>query len=194
MQFFDGFLSFLFPDRVFVSTISRTRPGDAFFSLLVSSSVFMALLVYIIKQKMPNMFFAPNMVFLSMIFAYCSLIVFIAAVSFLTDWIYVTFLSTGHLKIKNNFLDNFLCRTFTMPFWVFIFCLHVIFYARIAAGPWLFFMSVVVLRLLDIEARLIRRVYDVKLILGYTLVFVSSAFFCLGILLAAKIGFPLHAH
>ncbi len=194
MDIFDGFLFLIFPDRVFRSIVSKARPYDVFLSLLVSCTVFVSLLTWMVRMKMPQLVFPWQYIFLAAIFCYCSLVVFSAAISFMTDWIYVTFLSARKLKPEHDFLNNFLCRTLTLPFLAFLLYMHVLFYENIAGGPLLFLVCILLLRILDVQARLIKLVYHVRLIQGYTLVFINTVFFSLGMFLAAKISSFLLVH
>ncbi len=182
-EFFNGFLILFFPDRILKRTIREESAFMPLMSLLISSVFFASLGLYCVKKFIIIIanfkIHLPAALLIILCFYFIAIIV-TAALSVFFDWIYTNTVIVKNNRVSANFLGNFLCHTYVFPLWVVVFFAYIMFPK---ASDSLIVNSLslaLVIRLLDIEARLIKIVYGLRLIQGYILVFMELILVLLG--------------
>ncbi len=180
-KFFNGILVLLFPDRIFKRAVKDEDAFKPLNSLLFSAVLFSSLGIYLLKNftyfKLKISVLQVFLVILSVFFVF---ILVTSAVSGLLNWVYSMTLRIKSKKITSDFLGSFCTHAYTVPLWLFLIFLHIVLYTT-----WdnIFFIALSVaamIRLLDLEARLVKAVYKMRLMQGYMLVFLQTLLFFLG--------------
>jgi len=171
-RFFNGFLVFFSPDSIF----KYTKKAESAFEPLVSLLLFAGFST-ILGLKLIWFF---NLYELNLLFSTALLIVFIvffifillnAAISGLLDWIYSCGIKLGKKSIPSDFLGSFCCHAYIMPVWLFLVSMYLFLPDLKQSSLFAIFAVLLMIRLLDIEARLVKAVYELRLIQSYVLVF-----------------------
>ncbi|MBU1086213.1 MAG: hypothetical protein KKD05_01700 [Candidatus Omnitrophica bacterium] len=184
-RFLNGFLVFVWPDLVFKYAIQAETAFEPLVSLLLFASIFTALGLRLIQQFSSytlNLRFATALLIIFSVFFIFVLIT--AAISVFLNWVYSACIKIGKKKIQADFLSSFCCHAYIMPIWLFLISIY-LFLPNLEKTT-LFGISAVLLmiRLLDIEARLIKAIYGFRLIQSYLLVFVQLILVVFGASLA----------
>jgi hypothetical protein len=192
IRFFNGFLVLFWPDRIFRDRREQQRLRPVIEDLLLAMMFVMVSGVVIFKVgKVPSLILSAPF-----------LLVFVAGgwlAAFLVTSLWAGVLNAGYvLAFKSGgttfparFREHWLCRAYVTPWWLFFFFLIAI---RPVFGPaWLdvCILSICLLRLMDLEARLHAQVYELSLRLAYYLVLIELALLSVGIILGAPFSrFP----
>ncbi len=180
-KFFNGILVLLFPDRIFKQAVKDEDGLKPLTSLLFASFLFSTIGMFVLKKftyfklslSVPQIFLVIFIVFFVAVFV-------TAAISGLFNWVYSMTILLKKKKIKSDFLGNFCTHAYTVPLWMFLIFMHIVL-ERVGGNIWLIIVSVsVIIRLLDLEARLVKAVYKMRLIQGYLLVFLQTLLLFLG--------------
>jgi len=172
LRFLNGFLVFVWPDLVFKRAIQAESAFEPLVSLLLFASIFIGLGLRLILQFSS---YTLNLRFptaLLMIFSVFFIFVLLtAAISVFLNWVYSACIKIGKKKIQSDFLSSFCCHAYIMPIWLFLISIYL--FLPSLEKTTLFAVSAVLLmiRLLDLEARLVKAVYGFRLIQSYLLVF-----------------------
>ncbi len=173
-RFFNGFLVFFYPDSIFKYTKKAESAFEPLISLLLFAGLSMALglkLIHTFQLYQLNMsFFTALLIVFTIFFVF---ILLNAAVSGLLDWIYSFGVKMGKKNISSDFLGSFCCHAYILPVWIFLVSMYL--FLPDLKKSHLFEIGAVLLmiRLLDIEARLLKAVYGFRLIQSYVLVFLQ---------------------
>ncbi|MCK4994084.1 MAG: hypothetical protein KAS13_03450 [Candidatus Omnitrophica bacterium] len=180
-KFFNGILVLLFPDSIFKKAVKDEDALKPLTSLLFSAFIFSALGIYVLKKFT---YFKLNIsalqVFLGIFFVFFVFILVTAFLSGLLNWVYSAALRIKKKKIVPDFLGSFCTHAYIVPLWMFLIFLHIVLY-RIQDNVFLLILSIaVIIRFLDIEARLVKAVYKMRLMQGYMLVFLQTLLLFMG--------------
>lgn len=185
-KFFNGFLVLLSPDGIFKRTIKEESAIKPLLSLLISSAFFTILAVYMLKKAtnlgVKFLLIQEVMLILS---AFFSCVLITAAVSGFFNWVYSLMVKKGSKVLEPDFLSSFCCRAYVIPWWVFLLFVHLFFSSSYKNIIVVVCVLIFVVRLLDIEARLLKTVYKLKLIQGYALILLQMVLLLSG----ASMGF-----
>ena len=184
-RFFNGFLAFLLPDEVFKYTIKAESAFEPLISLLLFASFSTVLGIKLLHKfalyKLSLTFPVALLGILSIFFMF---ILVTAAISGLSDWVYFSSVKIGRKKINSDFLSSFCCHAYIMPFWLFLLAVYLFLPALEQSSIFLIIAVFFIIRLLDMEARLIKAVYGLRLIQSYAIVFIQMILVVLGISMA----------
>ena len=180
-KFFNGILVLLFPDRIFKRAVKDEDAFKPLTSLLFSAVLFSSLGIYILKNftyfKLSISVLQVFLVILSVFFVF---ILLTSAVSGLLNWVYLMTFRIKSKKITSDFLGNFCTHAYIVPIWMFLIFLHIAFYGMQRNIFFIVLFVAAIVRLLDLEARLVKAVYKMRLMQGYLLVFLQTLLFFLG--------------
>jgi len=181
-KFFNGFLVLLFPDGIFKRIIREKDTFRPFISILISSVFLSTLSIFLFKVcRLPQVSIRPNEAVLIVAGVYFLVIVLTAALSIFFNWLYSIAIRLKTQRLSSDFAGNFLCHIHVVPLWLFLVFLTVLTTDKDING---FLLSIAVcftIRLLDIEARLIKIVYKLRLIQAYVIVFFEFILIVCGI-------------
>jgi hypothetical protein len=181
-EYFNGFLIFLYPDQVLKQTVEKESAFEPLISLLMFSAVITPVSINIADYYALYDLAFPMPILLLAIFAvFFTLILLTAAVSFLFDWLYSTGIRIGKKNIKPDFLGSFCTHAYLMPAWFFLLIIYLFFPALKYNSLFQIAAVFMMIRLLDIESRLIKAVYNFRLIQSYVLVFLQMLLVVLGV-------------
>ncbi|MFH1460023.1 MAG: hypothetical protein ABIG64_06590 [Candidatus Omnitrophota bacterium] len=185
-KFFNNFLILFFPDLIFKKIIKEKSPFNSLISLLITALFFSSIGIFIYKKMIiPDLvIFLP----IACLIIFCVFFLFIlitALISFILDWIYLISFKFKGNNLPSDFFANFMAHAQVTPLWIFIIFLHVIFYAKQIPLIFTLLFVLIILRLLDIEARLVKTVYKLRLIQGYLMVLIQSILFLMGMAICA---------
>jgi len=180
-KFFNGILILFFPDGIFKRAVNVEDAFKPLTSLLFSAFLFSSVGIYVLKHFTYYKFsISLPQVFLISLSVFFIFIIVTSAVSGLLNWGYSTTLRHKGRKIEPDFLGSFCAHTYTIPLWLFLIFLHIVLY-RIQDNVFVIVLSIAaIIRLLDIEARLVKVVYKMRLVQGYMLVFLQTMLLTLG--------------
>ncbi|MCG2712119.1 MAG: hypothetical protein L6416_07345 [Candidatus Omnitrophica bacterium] len=180
-KFFNGILVLLFPDTIFKQAVKDEDAFKPLTSLLFSAVLFSSLGLFVLKNfTYFKLSLSVPQVFLVILSVFFVLILVTSAVSGLLNWVYLLTLRFKSKKIIPDFLGSFCAHAYTVPVWLFLIFLHIVMQR---SQDNIFFMVlsvIVILRLLDLEARLVKTVYKIRLMQSYMLVFLQTLLFSLG--------------
>ncbi|MBU4304112.1 MAG: hypothetical protein KJ893_00575 [Candidatus Omnitrophica bacterium] len=173
-KFLDSFLILFFPDGVLKKTISAVSPGNVFVSVFIFTACATSVLIFAVKKyAMPMLEILPAAELLLIVAVYIMNTIVAAALSGFLNWIYSSAVKIKGRLLVSNFLYNFLCRSYLVPIWAAGFFTY-LFFADAGDNPAVTGVLIcLAIRLLDIEARLVKRVYELRLIQGYLIVFIE---------------------
>lgn len=180
-KFFNGILVLFFPDDILKRAVNDEDAFKPLTSLLFSAFLFSSVGIYVLKHftyykfsiSLPQAF----LVSLSVFFIF---IIVTSAVSGFLNWGYSTTLRLKGRKIEPDFLGSFCAHAYIVPLWLFLTFLHIVLYG-IQDNVFCIVLSLAaIIRLLDIEARLVKVVYKMHLVQGYMLVFLQTMLLFLG--------------
>ncbi|MFH1063284.1 MAG: hypothetical protein V1747_10445 [Candidatus Omnitrophota bacterium] len=184
-RFFNGFLAFILPDEVFNYTKKAESAFEPLVSLLLFSSISTALGIKLIHKFAAYEFnLTFSLALLGVLTIFFLFILATAAISGLLDWVYFSGVKIGKKKIKSDFLSSFCCHAYIMPFWLFLLAIYLFLPALEKSSIFVISAVFFMIRLLDMEARLIKAVYGLRLIQSYVLVFLQIILVVLGISMA----------
>ena len=178
-RFFNGFLVFSNADSVFERTVENESAFEPLFSLLLFSSILMPISLFLINSFAVYQLHLPlNIIILWTMVLFFFLVLVTAAISGLLDWIYSWTIKIGKQNIQADFLSSFCCHSYVIPAAVFLMAIYLLLpelkqtvYFRVAA-------VLMLLKLADIEARLLKTVYKLRLIQSYVLLFIQTLLIC----------------
>ncbi|MFH1092540.1 MAG: hypothetical protein V1739_00135 [Candidatus Omnitrophota bacterium] len=183
-KFFNGILVLLFPDRIFKGAVKGEDAFKPLTSLLFSAVLFSTLGIYVLKNftyfKLSLSITQSWLVILSVFFVF---ILATSAVSGLLNWMYSMTLRVKSKEIEPDFLGSFCVHAYTVPLWLFLIFLHIVLYGKHDNILFIVISAAVMIRLLDLEARLVKAVYKMRLMQSYALVFLQTLLICLGSLI-----------
>ena len=193
-KFFNGILVLLFPDGIFKRAVNDEDAFKPLTSLLFSALLFSSMGIYVLKYftyyKFSISLAQVCLVILSVFFIF---IIITSAMSGLLDWGYSTTLRHKGRKIAPDFLGSFCAHAYTVPLWMFLIFLHIVLY-KLQDNVFIIILSAaVIIRLLDIEARLVKVVYKMRLVQGYMLVFLQTMLLFLGVFIGYLIRLSISA-
>ncbi|MCP4650553.1 MAG: hypothetical protein GY853_10800 [PVC group bacterium] len=172
LKFLSGLLILVFPDGIFKNVVKKEAALKVFFSTAISVVALTTLAVFLFKTyKRPEIIITSHTLFSIIISVYCSIIIIGAALSWFFNWIYSISVERRGWPVGSNFVGNFLCHIYMMPFWGMLIFLYTSIVPKTMNIGWIVVMVFYTIRILDIEARLIKVVYKLRLIQGYTIVF-----------------------
>lgn len=184
-RFFNGFLAFIAPDEVFKYTIKTESAFEPLVSLLIFAGISTALGITLIHKFA---FYALSLTFSSALLGvFIIFFIFIlaaAAISGFSDWIYCSGIKIGKKKINSDFLSSFCCHAYIIPFWLFLLAVYLCLPDLEKSSVFVICAVFLIIRLLDMEARIIKAVYGLRLIQSYLLVFLQIIVFVFGISIA----------
>ncbi len=180
-KFFNGILVLLFPDRIFKRAVKDEDAFKPLISLLFSAVLFSSVGIYVLKNfTYFKLTISVSQVFLVILSVFFVFILVTSAVSGILNWVYPMTLRIRSKKITDDFLGNFCAHAYTIPLWMFLIFLHIVLY-RVQDNIFFIALSIAaIIRLLDVEARLVKAVYKMRLMQGYVLVFLQTMLFSLG--------------
>jgi len=185
-KFFNGFLVLLSPDSIFKRTIKEESAVKPLISLFISCMFFTIVALYLIKKAAKpavEIIMVQELMFILCAFFSCVLIT--AAISGFFNWVYSLMIKKGTEVLEPDFLSSFCCHAYVIPLWMFLLFVHIFFsiwYKNIIV---IICVMIFIIRLLDIEARLLKTMYKLRLIQGYVIIFIQMLLLSLG----AGIGF-----
>lgn len=183
-KFFNGILVLLFPDRIFKGAVKNEDALKPLASLLFTAALFSSLGLYVLKNftyfKLSLSITQSLLVILSVFFVF---IIATSAVSGLLNWMYSITLRVKSKGIEPDFLGSFCVHAYTVPLWLFLIFLHIVLYTRHDNVLFIVISVAAIIRLLDLEARLVKAVYKLHLMQSYALVFLQTLLICLGSLI-----------
>ena len=187
-KFFNGFLVLLFPDSIFKQAVKDEEAIKPLTSLLLFAFIFSTLGIYVLKEFTYFKFsISTAQVFLVILCVFFIFILLTAALSGLFNWAYSTTIRIKGKKIRADFLGSFCAHAYSVPLWIFLVFLHIVL-EKSQENIVLIIVSVaVILRLLDIEARLLKAVYKMRLMQGYLVVCLQTMLLLLG----SSLGYAL---
>lgn len=180
-KFFNGFLVLLFPDGIFKQAVKDEDALKPLTSLLFFAFLFSTLGLYILKNftyfKLSITFPQVLLISFTVFFIF---ILLNSALSGLLNWGYSITLRVKNKKIRPDFLGSFCAHAYVVPLWLSLIFIHII-VPRIQNNILFMLISlIVIIRLLDIEARLVKAVYKMRLMQGYLVVFFQTMLLFLG--------------
>ncbi|MDD5747124.1 MAG: hypothetical protein PHO30_07680 [Candidatus Omnitrophica bacterium] len=185
-DFFNGFLAVLFPDSVFKKSVNAKTAFSAVGSLSLSSVFLVGVGLFGLKT-----FVHPNVevTFLravAVIFGLWVMLIFLtAAMSWFLNSVYAGTIRIKGKPLDTDFFGNFLCRSYVIPWWVGLGFFYIAFLDRHESTAGILVFVLGGIRLLDIEARLVKVVYKLRLIQGYAVVFVEVLFIAAGMIVGS---------
>ncbi|MBU0634291.1 MAG: hypothetical protein KKB82_05965 [Candidatus Omnitrophica bacterium] len=187
-QSLNGFLVLIFPDGIFKKTVKDKDITRPLVSLFIASVFLTAALLYIFKiVQAPGLALSPKVSFMAPVFVYFAVIVVTFAVSFFLDLLYTKSIRFRGRLFHSDLTGHFLCQVYVVPWVMFLFFLWSI-TAQLVLNPASSFIFVCfVIRIMDIEARLVKIVYRTRLIQAYIIIFIEFMLITLGM----GIGFLL---
>jgi hypothetical protein len=184
-RFFNSFLVFIFPDDVFKYTIKSASAFEPLISLLLFSSFLTGLGMKLIHKFAPQ---ELNLAFPSALLAVLTIffgfILATAAISGFSDWLYCAGVKIGKKQINSDFLSSFCCHAYIVPTWIFILALYLCLPVLEKSPIFIIIAVFSMIRLLDLEARLIKAVYGLRLIQSYVLIFLEMSIVVFGVSMA----------
>jgi len=185
-KFLNGFLVILFPDAVFKKSVSAKTALPALGSLLLFSAFLVGAGLMSMKKFIHPLVDVSLPLAAAEIFGLWALFVLlVAAVSWFLNGVYAGTIRIKGRPLDTDFVGNFLCRAYVVPWWVALGFFYFVFVDRheTTAGILVFVLSSV--RLLDIEARLVKVVYKLRLIQGYAVVCVEVLLIAAGMIIGS---------
>ncbi|MBU1043754.1 MAG: hypothetical protein KJ915_05080 [Candidatus Omnitrophica bacterium] len=184
-RFFNGFLVFISPDSVFKNTIKAESAFEPIISLLLFAGIFTAFGLQLIEQfasyKLNPQF---PVALLVVFFVFFIFILLNAGISIFLDWVYTVCIKIRKEKLQSDFLSSFCCHAYIMPIWIFLISIYLFLPNLEKTTIFVIIAVLLMIRLLDIEARMIKAIYGVRLIQSYLLVFVQLILVVFGASLA----------
>lgn len=180
-RFTNGFMVLVCPDRIFKDAVNKKATTEAMFSLFIITMILVPLFINIFKEvRIPSLNVTFSTIILMMFSMFFGLVLFTAGISWFFNWLYSLAIERRGGLVASDFKGNFLCHINVIPYWVMICVLHSIFYGKEVQIWWVLLSVLFTIRLLDIEARLIKVVYRMRLIQGYTVVLAQLLLIGLG--------------
>ncbi len=180
-KFFNGILVLFFPDAIFKRAVDDEEVFSPLTSLLFSSMIFSVLGIYIMKNFTYFKFtISVLQIFLVVLIVFFIFILVTSALSGFLNWVYSMTLRIKSKKITPDFLGSFCAHAYIVPLWMFLMFLYVVLYEIPVNVFFLVLFVAVIIRLLDLEARLVKTVYKMRLIQSYVLVFLQTLMLSLG--------------
>ncbi|MBI4846079.1 MAG: hypothetical protein HY810_06375 [Candidatus Omnitrophica bacterium] len=180
-RFFNIFFVLLFPDKVFKKIIKDIPVFDVLISLLlfvllISGWIFKGIDI----TDFLDITISPAKIILIILAVFFLLIMLIALISVFLDWLYSVGLRVKGQRLCSDFIGSFLCHAQVIPLWFFLgiyFFIHphMKIHSLSMIGGIIF-----IARLLDIEARLLKAVYNLRMIQAYLVVFMTVLLILLG--------------
>ncbi|MFH2137564.1 MAG: hypothetical protein ABII88_03515 [Candidatus Omnitrophota bacterium] len=187
-KFLNGIMVLVFPDGVFKNTVNNESVIDSFIALFVSNIIMVSGMFYLFKKfKLPELIIPLGTMGLIIVAMYFATILLTAALSWFFNWIYSLAIERRGGPVSSNFVGNFLCHLYIMPMWIFMVLLYSYFNDKIMSVGWVLFIVLFMIRLFDIEARLLKIIYKLRLIQGYTIVFLQLLLIGIGMGLGSLI-------
>ena len=183
-KFFNGILVLLFPDRVFKKAVKDEDALKPLTSLLFFAFIFSTLGIYVLKKfTYFKLSISAVQVFLVIFSVFFIFVLVTAALGGFLNWVYCAAIRIKSKKIKSDFLGSFCTHAYTVPLWMFLFFLHIVLERAQGNVVLIIVSAAAIIRLLDIEARLVKAVYKLRLMQGYLLVCLQTLLLFLGIFL-----------
>ncbi|RKY37621.1 MAG: hypothetical protein DRP78_00530 [Candidatus Omnitrophota bacterium] len=192
-NFLDGFLVLLCPDCVFEKCNKQQRFFNALISVFFSNLFFSSLCIYsFFKNNLPFLKIKINMILLLILNLYFIIIICSAILSYFLDRFYPSALKIKGLSMDSNLSKHFLCRIYVLPLWFLLLYIYLIMVSNnndINIIGYIFII-IMLLRILDVEARLIKVVYNIKLAQAYLIISVEAWLISIGV----GIGWIISTH
>jgi len=177
-KFFDGLLVLLSADKIFKKTVREKNVFGSFralfFSVLILNAAGICLFKILRGQAIS---FSLYQGLLLLISVYPLVIVSNGILSLFFDWLYSRTIKIKDRFLSSDFVDNYLVHLYILPFWFFA----VFLFLNIRLNSkWILIPIILLVRILDIEARAIKIVYNLRLAQAYTIIFAKMSLISIG--------------
>ncbi len=178
----------VFPDRIFKRAVKEKRGLQPFLSLFICVLTFAAGGIYLFKVfQFPPVEIRLVTALLIILSTYVISIILTAVLSSFFNRVYSITIKLKGQPIRSDFRGNFLCHLHTFPYWMFLLFLYLLLSDVDIHTGWIVLLVCFIIRILDIEARLMKVVYKLRLIQGYVIVFVELVSISMGMGLGSLI-------
>ena len=180
-KFLNGFMILICPDRIFKNAVKKEAAFEVIISLFVTTLVMTPGLMNLFKiVRIPTFTINGSTLLLIMLSTFCVFILISAVMSWFFNWLYSLAIERRAGLVTSNFTGSFICHMYVIPYWALLGTLHSILSGKSIEVWWVLVSVLFAIRLLDIEARLIKVVYRMRLIKGYAVVLAQLLLIGLG--------------